>query len=70
MVLVSYDQEQHHSFRDFDDCEESRYLTLLVPLSTCTTLNDFYVSQISATVHAEHEPVKISMTTEQNFIMS
>ncbi len=33
MVLVGYDQEQHHSFRDFDDCEELRYLTLLVPLS-------------------------------------
>ncbi len=33
MVLVGYNQEQHHSFRDFDDCEELRYLTLLVPLS-------------------------------------
>ncbi len=33
MVLVGYDQEQHHSFGDFDDCEELRYLTLLVPLS-------------------------------------
>ncbi len=33
MVLVGYDQEQHNSFRDFDDCEELRYLTLLVPLS-------------------------------------
>ncbi len=33
MVLVGYDQEQHHPFRDFDDCEELRYLTLLVPLS-------------------------------------
>ncbi len=33
MVLVGYDQEQHHSFRDFDDCEELRYLTLLVPLT-------------------------------------
>ncbi len=32
MVLVGYDQEQHHSFRDFDDCEELRYVTLLVPL--------------------------------------
>ncbi len=32
LVLVGYDQEQHHSFRDFDDCEELRYLTLLVPL--------------------------------------
>ncbi len=32
MVLVGYDQEQHHSFRDFDNCEELRYLTLLVPL--------------------------------------
>ncbi len=32
MVLVGYDQEQHHSFRDFDDSEELRYLTLLVPL--------------------------------------
>ncbi len=32
MVLVGYDQEQHHSFRDFEDCEELRYLTLLVPL--------------------------------------
>ncbi len=34
MVLVGYDQEQHHSFRDFDDCEELWYLTLLVPLSS------------------------------------
>ncbi len=33
MVLVGYDQEQHHSFRDFDDCEELRYLTLLVALT-------------------------------------
>ncbi len=33
MVLVGYDQEQHHSFRDFDACEELRYLTLLVPLN-------------------------------------
>ncbi len=32
MVLVGYDQEQHLSFRDLDDCEELRYLTLLVPL--------------------------------------
>ncbi len=32
MVLVGYDRGQHHSFRDFDDCEELRYLTLLVPL--------------------------------------
>ncbi len=32
MVLVGYDQEQHHYFRDFDDCEELQYLTLLVPL--------------------------------------
>ena len=32
MVLVGYDQEQRHSFRDFDDCEELRDLTLLVPL--------------------------------------
>ncbi len=32
MVLVGHDQEQHHSFRDLDDCEELRYLTLLVPL--------------------------------------
>ncbi len=32
MVLVGYDKEQLHSFRDFDDCEELRYLTLLVPL--------------------------------------
>ncbi len=32
MVLVGYNQEQHHSFRDFNDCEELRYLTLLVPL--------------------------------------
>ncbi len=34
MVLVGYDQEQHDSFRDFHDCEELRYLTLLVPLKS------------------------------------
>ncbi len=34
MVSVGYSQEQHHSFRDFDDCEELRYLTLLVPLKS------------------------------------
>ncbi len=45
LVLVGYDQEQHHSFRDFDDCEELRYLTLLVPLNfhnflyRCTIFN-------------------------------
>ncbi len=39
MVLVGYDQEQHHSFRDFDDCEELRYLTLLVPLKECKCIH-------------------------------
>ncbi len=38
MVLVGYDQEHHHSFRDFDDCEELRYLTLLVPLRLFVTV--------------------------------
>ncbi len=34
MVLVGYDREQHHSFREFDDSEELRYLTLLLPLNS------------------------------------
>ncbi len=38
LVLVGYDQEQHHSFNYFDDCEELPYLTLLVPLSLFTSM--------------------------------
>ncbi len=32
MVLVGYNQDWQHSFRDFGDCGELQYLTMLVPL--------------------------------------
>ncbi len=32
MILVGYGQELHHSFREFGNCGELQYLTMLVPL--------------------------------------
>ncbi len=32
MVLVGYDQEQHHFLKDFCDYGGLQYLTMLVPL--------------------------------------
>ncbi len=54
MVLVGYDQEQHHYFRNFDDCEELRYLTLLVPL-TC----QFWASQREQRPWRDYFPYKM-----------